>query len=139
MTQNIDRTKEAEEAMERGKDLALTAACLVVLQSAVNLAPIDMGQLKGSLHYKVLSGKDMAYVGTNVEHAPYQEFGTGILAEGGIGRQTPWRYQNARGEWVTTSGTKPQPYLRPAFDNNKDRIKTLMKKKFKEALERGLK
>jgi len=45
---------------------------------------------------------------------------TGFGAENGKGRKTPWTYYNKKlGQWVTTSGMMPQPFLRPAFHTQK--------------------
>jgi len=59
---------------------------------------------------------------TPLEYAPYVEYGTGLFAEGGGRTDVPWRYQDAKGEWHTTSGQNPQPYMRPALNENKERI-----------------
>ena len=70
-------------------------------------------------------------VGTNVEYAPYVEYGTGVFNPG---RLTPWSYQDASGEWHTTTGQKPQPFLVPALDSNRDKILNIFKEKVKEGL-----
>ena len=49
------------------------------------------------------------------EYAEFVEFGTGIHNEHGDGRQTPWRYQDQDGNWHTTRGQIPKPFIRPAF------------------------
>lgn len=54
-------------------------------------------------------------VGNNIFYAPYVELGTGIHAGG---RQTPWRYKGSDGNWHTTSGMPPRPFLRPAIENH---------------------
>ena len=55
------------------------------------------------------------------------EYGTGLFAEAGNGRQTPWSYQDADGQWHTTIGQQPQPFLRPALDANKQKIEQIFK------------
>ena len=50
-----------------------------------------------------------------VKYAEFIEFGTGIYNEHGDGRQTPWRYQKRDGQWITTRGSHPYPFIRPAF------------------------
>ena len=77
----------------------------------------DQGTLSGSYHFKV--SRDQVSVGTNLEYAPYVEYGTGIYAEGGAGRKTPWTYFSEKYGFVTTSGMKARPHLRPALDNNR--------------------
>lgn len=71
----------------------------------------------------------IAYIGTNVHYAPYLEFGTGIFAESGQGRQTSWAYQDAQGNWRHTRGSRPQPHLRPAFQREK--IKKLIEREMR--------
>lgn len=56
-------------------------------------------------------------IGTAVQYAPYVELGTGVHAEGG-GRTTPWSYMGSDGNWHTTSGMAPRPFLRPALENH---------------------
>ncbi len=50
-----------------GEDAAGTAA---------DRAPVDTGRLKGSISHAVVESEKAVYIGTNVEYAPYQEFGT---------------------------------------------------------------
>ena len=51
-------------------------------------APVDRGRLRSSIAHEVDKGKPplWARVGTNLEYAPYMEFGTGIFAEGDGGK-----------------------------------------------------
>jgi HK97 gp10 family phage protein len=90
---------------------------------AVALCPVATSNLKQSISHD--SDEETAIVGTNVEYAPYVEYGTGIYAEGG-GRSTPWRYKDKDGNWHTTSGQKPQPFLRPAIADHTDEYKSLI-------------
>jgi hypothetical protein len=69
-------------------------------------------------------------VGTNVIYAPYVCFGTGIHAEGGGGRKTPWVYKTDKG-YFFTHGNVPQPYLRPAYEKNIKQIMAMFKATFK--------
>ena len=112
---------------------ALTESCLLVESDAKQLVPVDTGRLKSSIQSKVEG--DTGTVGTNVEYAPYVEFGTGLYSSLGNGRtQVPWRYQDAKGQWHTTSGNQPQPFLGPALNMNKDKIKKIFRKAIKEVM-----
>ena len=91
---------------------ALNKACLVVENEAKRLCPVDTGDLRNSITHEVDDG--VGIVGTNKEYAPYVEYGTGIFAVEGNGRDTPWSYQDDKGNWHTTIGQKPQPFLEPA-------------------------
>lgn len=108
---------------------ALNESCLLVENTAKENCPVDSGQLRNSIASNV-SG-ETGEVGTNVEYAPYVEYGTGVFNPG---RLTPWSYQDASGEWHTTTGQKPQPFLVPALDSNRDEILNIFKEKVKEGL-----
>lgn len=108
---------------------ALNESCLLVENTAKENCPVASGQLRNSITSNV-SG-ETGEVGTNVEYAPYVEYGTGVFNHG---RMTPWRYQDASGEWHTTTGQKPQPFLVPALDSNRDKILNIFKEKVKEGL-----
>lgn len=75
---------------------------------------VDTGQTKNSYQYKVQeSGTEIsAVVGSDYENAIWEEYGTGEFALEGNGRKTPWRYQDAAGNWHTTTGKTPN---RPLF------------------------
>lgn len=84
---------------------------------------IDTGNLVGSIDTAVYQNKGEVF--TNVEYAPYIEFGTGRFAENGDGRQTGWYYEDSKGIGHFTLGYKPHPFLRPALNDNKDKIKKI--------------
>ena len=108
---------------------AVGKACAVVERSAKEKAPKDTGALRRSITSEV-TDEDGAIIGTiftPLEYAPYVEYGTGLFAESGKGRQTPWSYQDDEGNWHTTRGQKPQPFMRPALDENREKIVRLIK------------
>lgn len=55
---------------------ALEAIGLDAASTAAQFAPVDTGRLKNSISYQVVDSEYAVYIGTNVEYAPYQEFGT---------------------------------------------------------------
>ena len=71
---------------------------------------VDTGNLRNSVAHKAVN--DTEYVGTNVEYGVYVELGTGIYTAGG--RQTPWVYQDEKGQWHRTRGMKARPFIKPA-------------------------
>jgi len=81
---------------------------------------VRTGNLRNSITHATEENKETitVVVGTSVEYAPYVELGTGKYAEGSNGRGVPWRYQDTKGNWHTTSGMPPRPYLRPAIENH---------------------
>lgn len=101
-------------------------ACAIVERAAKENAPKGSGELRRSITSKVESSgtQIQGTVYTPLEYAPYVEYGTGLFAKDGNGRQeVPWRYFNEETqEWVSTSGQHPQPYLVPALKDNRDKI-----------------
>lgn len=70
---------------------------------AKGYCPVDTGRLRNSITHTVQG--DSAYIGTNVEYAPYVEMGT--------------------------SRMKAQPYLKPAVQNHMNEYKSLANKALK--------
>lgn len=109
-----DNSKEVSAEIKAALLRGLEKVGLVAEGYAKKLAPVDTGNLRNSITHEVVEDENAVYIGTNTEYAAYVELGTGIYAEGGGGRPTPWVYQDANGNWHYTHGQKPQPYLKPA-------------------------
>lgn len=139
MTLEFDKTDKVLMAAAKAVEVALEAAIIDMHNQAVELAPVKSGNLKGSLTWTIggkvgglnsPGGKqpkgtpkqataedgvqatnetDTAYLGTNVEYAPYMEYGT--------------------------KDVDAQPFLRPAFDARKKYTEEIMRKHFKKAME----
>ena len=100
---------------------ALGRACALIEREAKKKAPKDTGALRRSITSEVEGLEGTVF--TPLQYAPYVEYGTGLFAEGGGGRtDVPWCYQDDEGNWHTTSGQPPQPFMRPALDENVDKI-----------------
>lgn len=107
--------------------------CALVERDAKQNAPKDTGALARSIQSKVENsdGSIQGVVFTPLEYAPYVEFGTGLFAESGGRTDVPWAYKDDEtGELIFTSGQKPQPYMRPAIDNNREKIVRMIKEGF---------
>lgn len=104
---------------------ALGTCCAVVEKSAKQKAPKDTGALRRSITSKVEGNQGIIF--TPLEYAPYVEYGTGLFAESGGRKDVPWNYQDDEGKWHSTSGQKPQPFMRPALEENKQLIKQILK------------
>ena len=104
---------------------ALGTCCAVVEKSAKQKAPKDTGALRRSISSKVEDNQGIVF--TPLEYAPYVEYGTGLFAESGGRKDVPWNYQDDEGKWHSTSGQKPQPFMRPALEENKQLIKQILK------------
>lgn len=106
-------------------EAAMGKCCALVERSAKQKAPKDEGTLRNSIQSEVIKdGVDIVgVVFTPLEYAPYVEFGTGLFAEEGNGRKTGWAYEDEEtGETIWTRGQRPQPYLRPALNENRNKI-----------------
>lgn len=108
---------------------ALGRACALVERAAKQKAPKGTGELRRSITSKVEgSGSNaVGVVFTPLEYAPYVEFGTGLFAENGGRQDVPWNYQDDEGEWHSTSGMHPQPFMRPALNENREQIKRILR------------
>lgn len=118
--------EEIESLADTGElEATLGKACALVERSAKELAPKDTGALKRSITSKVEGTEGIIY--TPLEYAPYIEYGTGLFAENGGRADVPWNYKDDKGEWHSTSGMKPQPFMRPALNQNRENIIRLIK------------
>ena len=85
-----DNSDAVRSAAESRIQVALEAVGLTCERKAKELAPVDTGNLRGSLTHLV--DDTTVYIGTNVEYGKYQELGTYKM--------------------------KAQPFLRPAVVDN---------------------
>lgn len=96
VTDNSDQVKAAKNA-------ALAAALEAIAEAAegyaVVLCPVDTSRLKNSISHGINEAEEQAIIGTNVEYAPYVEFGTVKM--------------------------KAQPYLKPAIEDHIDEYKDI--------------
>lgn len=155
--QGIDGVLERIEAIaDAGKvKQGITKACMLVERAAkINAQALSEGDgtLAGSIASRIDDYEGVIY--TPLFYAPYVEYGTGIEAEGGKGRQdVPWVYVEHSGresgnsqksytleeaqqavaylrskglEAHYTYGQKPQPFMRPALDDNREKILELL-------------
>lgn len=129
MAIRFEGLEDVLEAIENAVDptkveAAMGKACAVVEGRAKQLAPKGNGTLRNSIQSKVekRDGEIVGVVFTPLEYAPYIEYGTGLFAEGGGRTDVPWHYQDDEGEWHTTSGMKPQPFMRPAANETRNQV-----------------
>lgn len=104
---------------------ALGRACALIEAEAKKKAPKGNGELRRSITSKVEDDTGIVY--TPLEYAPYVEYGTGLFAENGGRTDVPWSYKDDEGNWHSTSGMKPQPYMRPALDENREAVLRIIK------------
>ena len=109
---------------------AIGKACAIVERDAKKKAPKGDGNLRRSITSKV-DNRGFEVVGvvyTPLEYAPYVEYGTGLFAESGGRQDVPWCYEDDEGEWHSTSGMKPRPFMRPALTENREEIKRIIQR-----------
>lgn len=95
-----------EAKLENAQKRGLILSGILVAQRATGKSPVDTGRLKRSITHSMPKQQGrMSYrvdIGTNVEYAPYQEFGTRFM--------------------------EPHSYLRPALkESRKDVINLIAK------------
>jgi HK97 gp10 family phage protein len=103
---------EIEEALTGKLGEAMVTAVLLIESTAKELAPVDTGRLRSSIASKVkkiAEDEVQGFVGTNVEYAPYVEWGT--------------------------SKMEAQPYLRPAVNAHREDIRDLFREAVEESIE----
>ena len=122
--------KEVKQDFDKMVYKSLYESAVIVEGQAKASAPSDMSQLRDSIGKEVTAKS--AVIGTNVEHAPFIEFGTrphkapisalkGWAERHGIPVGAVWMS-------IAKKGTKAQPFLYPAFTKNIERIKGIFKK-----------
>ncbi len=119
-----DNSALAKEEMFSAAVIALEECGMVGEGYAKLLCPVDTGNLRNNITYLVVVGELKVYIGTNSEYGPYVELGTGIYYAGG--RQTPWCYQDAKGNWHLTHGQRAQPYIKPAVADHVPQYKAII-------------
>lgn len=114
---------------------------------------VDTGQTKGSYEYEVISKSNFSelQVGSNLENAIWEEYGTGEYALHGDGRKGGWyipaeklspkaksRMKKVVGKngkvFYFTKGKKPQRPIFKTFTANHEKIKRRLAKVFKESV-----
>lgn len=130
----IKNVKEVMAQLEKigaieNMEQSLGKACALVERAAKEKAPKGTGALRRSIASKVEG--DTGYVYTPLEYAPYIEYGTGLFAVEGGRTDVPWHYQDDEGNWHSTSGQKPRPFMVPALNENREEIVKIIKEGIK--------
>lgn len=134
--------KKFDELPQKLKDQvqkeALMESGVLVKDTAKELAPVAQkggGQLRDSISMK-MEKEDEVKVYSNVAHAVFNEFGTGQFGDPRVPHTTKeyWTYMGDDGNFYTTKGMHPQPFMQPAIQDNIDNIKQIHINKIKEAV-----
>ena len=111
-----DYSKEVLDAMHDAVLRALVRCGQQAHGYAVDLVPVDTGNLKNSIAFRVDPDELAMYLGSASEYAAYVELGTGKYYEGGSPR--PWTYKDGKGKKHWTGGNPAQPFLAPAVKDH---------------------
>lgn len=102
-----------------------------VSQTARN-SRVKTGQTKGSWEYQVNESAGEVIVGSALENAIWEEFGTGEYALNGDGRKGGWFYKDEEGKGHFTRGKKPNRALWNALETLKPKIQAAIETHLKE-------
>lgn len=130
-TSFVDNSKEFLEAFGGAIAKALERCGMQAEGYAKDLVPVDTGNLRNSISYRVDASNKEVIIGTNNEYAAYVEIGTGKYVQGG--RPDSWVYQDDKGNWHHTNGQRAQPYLKPAVADNKQTYRNIIEDALKNA------
>ena len=101
-----------------------------IAEKAKEKVGVGTGALRAdtrSLGTEIVGDEVRGSVGNSLEHAIYHHQGTGIYAEEGNGRKTPWVYEDPKtGEKIYTRGSKPNPYLKDTIEQEQSTISKLL-------------
>ena len=109
---------------------------------ARRIVRVDTGKTKGSYDYKVresaMAGEVEVQIGSDMENAIWEEYGTGEYALHGDGRKGGWVYQDETGVFHHTYGKKPMQPLKKAFEKTEPKIQKQMVNIVKESIGGGV-
>lgn len=128
-----DYSDEVLEAFDGACERALERCGNQAEGYAKDLAPVDTGALRNSISHKVVDSEPAAYIGTNIEYAPYKEFGTGHYSTTGGGTpKEKWVYMGDDGKWHIGKPQPATPFLKPAVANHTGTYKNIIKDEMKK-------
>lgn len=130
----VDNRVQVNKALDDAVGAFLLEASAEIVSAAARGSRVNSGQLKGSWKANVNESKGEAVIGSELENAIWEEFGTGEYAAKGDGRKGGWSYQDDSGNWHHTTGKKPNRTLQRAFDGAKGKIINRAKQIFKEGM-----
>lgn len=125
---NIDRCIEKlNKIADVDMNSAVKKATTFVHGQAKVLAPVDTGALSGSIHMEVKQNGKMieGRVYTNMQYAPYVEFGTGVGGNGSYPYELDDIKLAYREDW---GGMPAQPYMYPALKGAEKYVESLINK-----------
>lgn len=87
-----DHTRQTQEKLREIVDGWMYETMGRLHTGTVKKSRTGLGQTKGSYQYRVIEKEHRmeGHLGSNLENAIWEEYGTGEYALGGKGRKTPW-------------------------------------------------
>ena len=116
-----DYTIQVQKAIDEKIEAVLHEVAGEMVSQVKRNSRVDTGKTKNSFQYRMI-GKYEAHIGSDVENAIWEEFGTGEYALGGNGRKGGWVYEDAKGDTHFTRGKKPSRAFWNAYTSNKNKI-----------------
>jgi HK97 gp10 family phage protein len=124
----IGQVKSMKKDVQVKAELALNYHALNIESNAKKAVPFDTGVLKSSIKTEKLGSLGRA-VHTNVEYAPYVEFGTrekvNTTISGVDYSEVAIQFKKSSGG---PGGVSPRPYLFPAFEKEKKELLKSLRK-----------
>ena len=117
-----DNSESVKDAARRAVVTALEMIGSTAEGYAKESCPVDTGRLRASISHAVQ--EDTVYVGTNVEYAPYIEFGTGRHATMGGGSLVTF---DKKGNPHDYKGRVAVPFLKPAISEHTGEYEQMIK------------
>ena len=118
----INNSVVVKRTMDDAIGAFLLEASAEIVSAAARGSRVDTGQLKGSWAANVDEAAGEATIGSPLENAIWEEFGTGEYAVNGDGRKGGWFYEDDKGNGHFTRGKTPNRTLQKAFDSTKNAI-----------------
>ena len=118
----VDNTDAILKATDEAIYNALKTVGDKAADYAAGLAPVQTSNLKNSMTSEVSQSEKAVYVGTDVEYAPYVEFGH---------HQEVGRYVPAIGKRLVREFVPGTPFLKPAIMNHLDEYKNILETELK--------
>lgn len=141
-----DNSEEFKRKMKEGIEAALEAIGNQAVSHSKNIITSHVprhpdswytptGNLRNNISHQVKMDENAVYIGTDVEYAIYNEFGTGKYAEGDKpGRTGPWWYQDDAGNWHRTEGMSALHFLRDSVRGHEDEYKHIAEQEIEKKL-----
>lgn len=120
-----------EELVSKG----LTKTANAVQGQAKLLAPVDTGDLRDSIKVSDVKGRSVE-VFTDSDHAIFNEYGTGTKGDPAVPHTSKesWVYPGTDGNFYTSHGMSPRPFMRPAAEFGRENIGEIFEEVYEKEL-----